>query len=522
MSILTEFEGLPKDELKRMEMLLEIKEARLSFALDHHVNTRGDRMDFTHFPHIRSLYESVAAQIVLQGSVQSFKAAPLDSLVHTPGGWRTMGHLMVGDLVSTPNGEPAHISQIQPRGVQPLIKFTLDDGREPETTEDHRWKVLRGTQRKTLSKGRKSLQWNLATKFEVLTTHEIMEAMADGTQRFTIPVPEVEVEKPALDVPLDPYFVGLMLGDGEIHDPNIRFISEDTELVIAVDKAVFDFGLELNQYKYTANYSFKIRNPGSQELGPKILRDKFDEIGLLGTYSDTKFIPRQYKESSVDHRLAILQGILDTDGAACDHGGVTIRLASEQLIKDIQEIVWSLGGAAKYTQRETSYTKDGKKIKCKDCYLLNISMPYPVDCFRLERKREKLSHNHRRVRTLGAKIESVEYSGESEVQCIVLNDDDHLYIMDDYVVTHNSEWAIIDHLSAAFCGLSIFFVVPKFETRTTYVQNRINRCVENVPEYKKIMGSGFFDSVALKSFGKGTVKYVGSNVIADLPNSLRI
>jgi len=78
-----------------------------------------------------------------------------------------------------------------------------------------------------------------------------------------------------------------------------------------------------------------------------------------------------------------------------------------------------------------------------------------------------------------------------------------------------SEWANVNHLAASYIGLQVFYVLPKFEHRTTYVMNRINRCVENVEEYKKIMGSGFFDSVSLKSFGKGVIKYVGSNVLAD-------
>jgi len=78
-----------------------------------------------------------------------------------------------------------------------------------------------------------------------------------------------------------------------------------------------------------------------------------------------------------------------------------------------------------------------------------------------------------------------------------------------------SEWSVIDHFASAYVGLSIFYVVPKFEARTTYVQNRINRVVENVPEYKKIVKDGFFDSVAMKNFGAGVIKYVGSNVLAD-------
>jgi hypothetical protein len=83
------------------------------------------------------------------------------------------------------------------------------------------------------------------------------------------------------------------------------------------------------------------------------------------------------------------------------------------------------------------------------------------------------------------------------------------------VQSMKSEWAVIDHFSAAFSGLSVFFVVPKYEARTTYVQNRINRAVENVPKYKEIIGNGFFDNVAMKSFGRGVIKYVGSNVLAD-------
>lgn len=83
------------------------------------------------------------------------------------------------------------------------------------------------------------------------------------------------------------------------------------------------------------------------------------------------------------------------------------------------------------------------------------------------------------------------------------------------VQSFKSEFIVIDHLACAFVGLSVFFVVPKYEMRNTYVQNRVDRCVQNVKEYKRIMGAGFFDSMAIKSFGKGVIKYVGSNVVSD-------
>ena len=95
---------------------------------------------------------------------------------------------------------------------------------------------------------------------------------------------------------------------------------------------------------------------------------------------------------------------------------------------------------------------------------------------------------------------------ESMSLCIVLQGS---------VQSMKSEFAIVDHFAAAYCGLSVFFVVPKYEARTTYVQNRVDKCVQQVPEYKRIIGESFFDNVTMKNFGKGVVKYVGSNVLAD-------
>lgn len=79
-----------------------------------------------------------------------------------------------------------------------------------------------------------------------------------------------------------------------------------------------------------------------------------------------------------------------------------------------------------------------------------------------------------------------------------------------------TEWLVVDHLAAASLGLNVFYVLPKYDLRTTFVQNRINKCILSVDYYQTLMGEGFFDSVALKNFGRGTIKYVGSNVPADM------
>jgi hypothetical protein len=115
------------------------------------------------------------------------------------------------------------------------------------------------------------------------------------------------------------------------------------------------------------------------------------------------------------------------------------------------------------------------------------------------------------INTRGEKMEFANYPHIRELYNSLARE----IVLQGSVQCFKSEWAVIDHFAAAYSGLSVFYVLAKYESRNTYVQNRINRCVEQVPEYKKIIGRGFFDNIALKSFGTGVVKYVGSNVLSD-------
>ena len=83
------------------------------------------------------------------------------------------------------------------------------------------------------------------------------------------------------------------------------------------------------------------------------------------------------------------------------------------------------------------------------------------------------------------------------------------------VQSYKSEFMIIDQFACAMEGLSVFYVLPKYESRNAYVQNRIDRCINTVPYYKKLVGAGQFDNQAMKHIGKGVIKYVGSNVAGD-------
>ena len=281
--------------------------------------------------------------------------------------------------------------------------------------------------------------------WEVLSTKEIVSALTTGTQ-FTLPTP-VAVEKPHADVPLNPYVLG-------------RFLAS--------------------------------RHPVSD----RSLFDVLASMGLFRNKVDDKFVPHAYKENSVVVRQAVLRGIYDTYCTV--DKGIEFEMTSKQLVEDVREIVWSLGGTASKVDKRGGYWVNdaGERVDSQYSYSTHISWPNPNG-------------------NSGPKIESASPSEVTDATCIMLDDDEHLYLTNNYVVTHNSEWLIVDHFAMAHEGLSVFFVVPKFEMRNTFVQNRVNRCVERVDEYKKIIGESFFDSIAIKSFGKGVIKYVGSNVLSD-------
>jgi hypothetical protein len=335
-------------------------------------------------------------------------------------------------------------------------------------------------------------------------------------ERFTTPLSE-PIEKPAKDLSLDPYFVGLMLGRGRLEEGKLLIepYSLDPDTIAVIDDIIACFGLELKQRKNKTPYYFVQRADSSNDQGHEQLVKAFGELGLFLTEDYPLIVPHAIQEGSINQRLAVLQGLLD---ATTKFGSlVSVTVGSKILASDIRTLVWSLGCGCSKILREVEYTtQESTRLKAgPPVFILRISHPEPKTLFRVEYHRKKVLGSQFQGDISGPIIESITFSESAEAQCIVLDNEEHLYITDDYVVTHNSEWSIIDHFAAACCGLSIFFVLPKFEMRTTYVQNRINRCVEAVPHYKKIIGNGFFDSVAMKNFGRGVVRYVGSNVLSD-------
>ena len=169
------------------------------------------------------------------------------------------------------------------------------------------------------------------------------------------------------------------------------------------------------------------------------------ELGFAGTRSHTKFVPEQYLHNSVDVRIALLQGLLDSDGGPVTQRGRTYRIqyttCSEQLRDDVLRLVRSLGGVAYWRRRTASGrapgNAGGRPVEYRhDAYVMDLRLPPTIEPFRLERKAETYQRDGggRPMRF----IDSIEPAGEAETVCIQVAAADSLYVTEGFLLTHNT------------------------------------------------------------------------------------
>lgn len=363
------------------------------------------------------------------------RAQPLHSRVLTPTGWRKMGDLQRGDIVTGSDGNPTRVTGVFPQGEKAVYRVTMTDGASTLACAEHLWSV------RTMEDKRRN------GSPRVLQTQEMMPNFKRNHQyRYELPLLSAPVEWSPRAVPLDPYALGLLLGDGCITGKTSpAFCTSDVELVSTLGFALADMNLSF-QRKSTFDYT--ITNPLAGR-GDKRMRNPLTEalreLELCGTYSSTKFIPEVYLLNSAEVRLAVLQGLLDTDGGPVTQTNRSCRVqyvtTSERLKDDVLFLVRSLGGVAHWRRREAEGRKPGfargRAIGYRnDAFVMDIRLPEELEPFRLQRKaaiyREQGGGRPMRF------IKNIEPVGIEETQCISVAAPDSLYVTDDFILTHNT------------------------------------------------------------------------------------
>lgn len=461
------------------------------------------------------------------------KAQPDDSLVLTPTGFREIGKLSVGDLVTCPDGRVAPIDGVFPQGEKEIFQIEFHDGRTVECCDEHLWKVWVPLLQMETGKSHSKRKLLASRRWDVVSTASLRQKFATwsltpgGQERLNqLAVPLVSpmaIELPSEDLPIPPYALGALIGDGSIGHQVASFSTADSEMLLAVgaDLPGYEF-IQVSAYDYrlrirdsmrpsmrdaavdalnasldpdvpyriallsdpNGNYRRGIKMNGDgvwkikcggleytinewarhletypgliwsrlahmttrQALGfdptpprntsafASPLRLSLQKLGLFGTTSSTKFIPELYKRGSVSQRLALMRGLLDTDGSSAG-ASAEFSSTSEQLARDVQELAWSLGAIAKVTPRQTYCTYKGEKVAGAPSWRVRIVHPKISEFFSLPRKVAACNDREYAVRL---RIKSIKPIGRKHARCISVDHPDHLYVTNNYVVTHNT------------------------------------------------------------------------------------
>lgn len=341
-----------------------------------------------------------------------------------PSGIKKMGDIKVGDLVIGSNGKPTKVSAVYPQGKIQTYEMGFSDGTTSICCENHLWNTM------TLSEKRHKKGYT--TK----STKEIMENIKNnhGQKNHLIPLISSPVEFEEQNTTIDPYLLGVLLGDGHIGNNAVLISTADQEIhdsCVAVLPANHKV-VKKNKYDYRfVSEDRTKRNEIKQEL---------KKMGIYDKKSYEKFIPDSYKFNSVKCRLEVLRGLMDTDGwigrnRSSDR--IQFYSTSKQLAEDVMFIVRSLGGIAyhrvKKAKESDSHSFENHIVRrVHDCYCVDIKIN--INPFRLKRKANKFNGDQ----GLNKFISYINPLEAEECTCISVEAEDSLYLTNNCIVTHNT------------------------------------------------------------------------------------
>lgn len=373
-----------------------------------------------------------------------YNCLSLDTPVLTTSGWKEMGDIEVGDQVIDPLGQPSKVTGVYPKGIRPVFRVTLQDGRYVHADAEHLWQV------ESIAHGTE-MTVNTAELKELIEGRKVRVKSAGRTRtrgaekgiRLIGMVP-AQFESIA-ELPVDPYLLGVLLSEGANPETNgVRFEQNGNPEMLARIAARLPAGHSLVTYATGTTHAVTTpRGYRNQVL------DGLREIGLGESHAWTKFIPEIYKFASVEDRLALLQGIMDGDGSMLfrhDAGkpeGTRVktqfRSSSERLRDDVAGLIRSLGGQCTTgIQQDVWYTSpsQAEPKAARDAYTIpSVQMPEGMNpCFIAV----KAANFKPGVGAYQRKVVSVVPAGEADVQCISVSADSKCYVIKDFITTHNT------------------------------------------------------------------------------------
>lgn len=373
------------------------------------------------------------------------KAQPLHSKIVTPSGMVPMGEIKVGDEVIGSNGKPIRVLGVFPQGLLRTFEVEFTDRTKTLCCAEHLWFT------QTRNERRRGVIGSVKTTREIIATIN----RCDRGPNHALPRISPVQFSPQQDPALNPYLIGLLLGDGTLKSTCVRFTNVDKDVIHLFREMIpaSDIAITCPDDPITIRVKRKQRNNKKSETASEI-----EKYGLC-VNSEQKFIPTTLKLGSVKTRRAVLEGLLDTDGSIVGErkGVVEFSSTSAMLCRDVAFIVRSLGGVARISDgRHTSCSYKGSVSVGAMSWRVTLTFPSGYKPFRCKRKFDLLKTSQ--VRRNHRKIASIKLADIEPCQCISVAAEDHLYLTDDFIPTHNTALAlnVADHISLNLGVPSLF------------------------------------------------------------------
>lgn len=339
------------------------------------------------------------------------KALAVSTKIPTPHGFVPIGSLRPGDHVYDETGDPCNVTWVSPiETPEKTYRITFSDGTMIEACSEHQWYVENDSER------RKRSRYGVSTPGKVRTTQEIYEgnvAPKRGTRMWSIPIISAPVEFPRRKLPVDPYTLGVWLGDG----------TAGTGAITNRDPEVWEKIGE--KYRLGPDHTPERNSDYRTVKGlSKLLR----EAGIF----HEKRVPPAYLTASKEQRLELLRGLLDSDGSCDSRGSIEFCNTNKKLADAVFTLAASLGFKP---NRPVARPAKLYGVRKKDRY--RVVFRTAVPCFHITRKAAR--QRPPSLRVMHRMITSIEPCEPTPMRCIAVDSPRNLYLATDaFIPTHNS------------------------------------------------------------------------------------
>ena len=399
----------------------------------------------------------VRAAVVRDSWVNLARALSVETPVLTLNGWVKAGDVAIGDTLISRDGLPTTVLGVYPQPAQPLWRVIFSDGTSARVTGDHLWAVQGRWDRELPGRRNRRCRregWLPGPNgTRVVRTDQLRERLATNRRRqraWSIPVVE-PVQFPARPVPIDPYVLGALLGDGGLSQRSIRFTTADAEVAQEVGRRL-PAGVTLKRVGGTP-YDYRVCGLGRGKPNP--VKEALVGLGLWGRRSPDKFIPDLYLWNDTPTRLDLLRGLMDTDGCATRDRHLSFSSSSERLIEGVEFIVRSLSGLTKraFSEPGDAHMHRGRPVvRRRRAWNLSIWPPEGQIMFCLSRKVARVVSRQRQPLRW---IVSVEPDGHGPAVCFRVDHPSRLFVINDFILTHNTTIVSFEEMRSK--GLPIEF-----------------------------------------------------------------